>query len=85
MFYIFWKLIRLFQVFIPFGRQHVKNRFIGEIKTPSVGYYDRPELHADEFLSKKTTDLSLEESVKTIKLICLIIFYRNRLSYFGTD
>lgn len=52
-------------MFIPFGRQHVKNRYIGEIKTPSVGYYDRPELYADEFLSKKTTDLSLDESDKT--------------------
>ncbi|KAL4141486.1 hypothetical protein QTP88_004117 [Uroleucon formosanum] len=50
------------QVFIPFGRQHVKNRFIGEVNTPSVGYYDRPELHADEFLSKTITDLSLETS-----------------------
>lgn len=67
-FNVFWKLFGFFQVFIPFGRQHVKNRFIGEVKTPSVGYYDRPELHADEFLSKKTTDLSLDESVKILNL-----------------
>jgi hypothetical protein len=59
-------------VFIPFGRQHIKNRFIGEVKTPSVGYYDRPELHADEFLSKKATTLSLEESNKT--KACIFLF-----------
>jgi len=52
-------------VFIPFGRQHVKNRFIGEVNTPSVGYYDRPELHADEFLSKTIIDLSLDTSDNT--------------------
>ncbi|XP_050429945.1 anaphase-promoting complex subunit 1 [Adelges cooleyi] len=51
------------QVFIPFGRQHVKNRFIGEVTTPSVGYYDRPELHSDDFLlkKKKSKSLKLEE------------------------
>lgn len=52
-------------MFIPFGRQHVKNRFIGEVNTPSVGYYDRPELHADEFLSKTIIDLSLDQSNNT--------------------
>lgn len=52
-------------MFIPFGRQHVVNRFIGEVTTPSVGYYDRPELHADEFLAKKATDLTISDSDKT--------------------
>lgn len=59
-------------MFIPFGRQHIQNRYIGEVITPSVGYYDRPELHEDEFLSKKTTTLSLEESNK-IKA-CIVMF-----------
>lgn len=61
-------------MFIPFGRQHVKNRYIGEIKTPSVGYYDRPELYADEFLSKKTTDLSLDDSDKTnVRIVGIVL------------
>jgi len=63
----------IFQVFIPFGRHHVTNRFIGEVKTPSVGYYDRPELYADEFLTKKTTNLCLDESHKTN--VCILMFY----------
>lgn len=60
-------------MFIPFGRQHVKNRFIGEVNTPSVGYYDRPELHADEFLSKTITDLSLDTSNNTHVSILIIV------------
>lgn len=64
----------LFQVFIPFGRHHVKNRFIGEVKTPSVGYYDRPELHADEFLSKKTANMTLDELDKNNVCIFTIVF-----------
>jgi len=69
-------------VFIPFGRQHVKNRFIGEVNTPSVGYYDRPELHADEFLSKTITDLSLDTSDNTHVCILIIVqlFYRVKLT-----
>jgi len=69
-------------VFIPFGRQHVKNRFIGEVNTPSVGYYDRPELHADEFLSKTITDLSLDTSDNTHVCIFIIVqlFYRVKLT-----
>jgi len=62
-------------VFIPFGRQHVKNRFIGEVNTPSVGYYDRPELHADEFLSKTIIDLSLDTSDNTHVSIFVFYYY----------
>lgn len=69
-------------MFIPFGRQHVKNRFIGEVNTPSVGYYDRPELHADEFLSKTITDLSLDTSDNTLVciLIIVLLLYRVKLT-----
>lgn len=61
-------------MFIPFGRQHIKNRFIGEVNTPSVGYYDRPELHADEFLSKTIIDLSLNPSNNTPVRILIIVY-----------